>query len=98
MDTYIILRRNGWRTSADLAAAAERSTAAGESMADQVSWIRSYVLEEKDGEVGTVCIYRATGPEAVRRHAEAADLPVDEIVKVADVVVVRPDAVAVGQR
>jgi hypothetical protein len=33
----------------------------------------------------------ATSPEAIRRHATAADLPVDEIVAVADTVVVRPD-------
>jgi hypothetical protein len=61
-------------------------------MADDVRWIRSYVLEEGSG-VGTVCIYQATSPEAIREHASKADLPVDEIVKVADTVVVRPDPV-----
>ena len=93
MDTYVIVRRNGWRTADDLAAAAERSTAEGERMADDVTWIRSYVLAEPDGTVGTFCIYQASSPEAIRRHAAAADLPVDEIVKVADTVVVRPDPV-----
>ncbi|MCZ7588901.1 MAG: DUF4242 domain-containing protein [Gaiella sp.] len=96
METYVILRRGGWRTATDLAAAAERSTAAGESMSDDVAWIRSYVLEELDGSVGTVCVYQASSPEAVRRHATAADLPVDEIVKVADTVIVRPDPVPVA--
>jgi hypothetical protein len=52
------------------------------------------VLEERDGTVGTVCIYQASSPEAIRRHAAAAELPVDEIVGVADTVVVRPDPVA----
>lgn len=94
MDTYVILRRNGWRTADDLREAAARSTAEGEKMSDDVRWIRSYVTAETDGTVGTVCVYQGSSPEAVRRHAEAADLPVDEIVKVADTVVVRPDPVA----
>ena len=93
METYVILRRGGWRTADDLRDAASRSTAEGERMADDVRWIRSYVLAERDGSVGTVCVYEATSPEAIRRHAAAADLPVDEIVKVGDTVVVRPDPV-----
>jgi uncharacterized protein DUF4242 len=93
METYAILRRNGWQTPDDLAEAARRSTAAGERMPDDVRWIRSYVLSETDGSVGTVCIYEASTPEAIRRHATAATLPVDEIVAVADTVVVRPDPV-----
>lgn len=95
MDTYVILRRNGWKTADDLREAAARSTVEGERMADDVTWIRSYVLSESDGTVGTICIYRASSPEAVRTHAQRADLPVDEIVKVADTVVVRPDPVSV---
>lgn len=91
MNTYVILRRNGWRTPADLEAAAQRSTAEGERMPDDVRWIRSYVLDETDETVGTVCIYQASSPEAIRRHAAAADLPVDEIIAVADTVIVRPD-------
>jgi len=96
METYVIVRRSGWRTGDDLAAAAERSTNEGERMPDDVAWIRSYVLEELDGSVGTVCVYQASSPEAIRRHATAADLPVDEIVKVADTVIVRPDPAPVA--
>ena len=91
MNTYVILRRDGWRTGDDLRLAAERSTAAGEEMPADVRWIRSYVLEESTGSVGTVCIYQGTSPEAIRRHAEKADLPVSEIIQVADTVLVRPD-------
>jgi hypothetical protein len=92
MQLYAILRRNGWRTAADLEEAAARSTRVGdEEMPDDVRWIRSYVLDEGDGSLGTVCIYEGTSPEAVRRHAERADLPVDEIIAVADTVIVRPD-------
>ncbi len=94
MDTYVILRRNAWRTAEDQNAAATRSSAEGEQMPDDVAWIRSYMLAEVDGSVGTVCIFQASSPEAIRRHASAASIPVDEIVKVADTVVVRPDPAA----
>ncbi|MGI9111956.1 MAG: DUF4242 domain-containing protein [Gaiellaceae bacterium] len=90
METYVILRRSGWRSPEELQEAAARSTAEGERMPDEIRWIRSYVLEESDG-VGTVCIYQASSPEAIRAHASAAELPVDEIVRVADTVLVRPD-------
>ena len=60
-------------------------------MSEDVRWIRSYVLEEQGGSVGTVCIYEATSPEAIRKHASLADLPVDEIIPVADTVIARPD-------
>ena len=92
MDTYVILRRSGWRSPEDLQAAAERSRQVGdEEMADDIRWIRSYVLEEGGSSVGTVCVYQASGPEAIRDHASRADLPVDEIIPVADTVLVRPD-------
>jgi hypothetical protein len=92
MDTYVILRRSGWRSGAELEEAAGRSSQVGdEEMSDDIRWIRSYVLDEGGGSVGTVCIYQATSPEAIRAHAERADLPVDEIIRVADTVVVRPD-------
>jgi sporulation protein YlmC with PRC-barrel domain len=92
MDTYVILRRNGWRSPADLQEAAARSTQVGdEEMSEDIRWIRSYVLEEGGGAVGTVCIYQASSPEKIREHAERADLPADEIIAVADTVIVRPD-------
>jgi hypothetical protein len=91
MDLYVIVRRNGWATGGDLEAAAARSTAEGDKDDSGVRWIRSYVVSEQSGELGTFCIYEAESPEAIRAHAAAADLPVDEIVPVADVVVVRPD-------
>ena len=91
MDTYVILRRGGWQSPAELEEAAARSTAEGDKMPDDIRWIRSYVLEEDGGSVGTVCIYQASSPEAIREHAGAADLPVDEIIRVADTVKVRED-------
>ena len=91
MQLYGILRRNGWRTGADLEVAAGRSTEEGDKEGSGVRWIRSYVLAEESGEVGTFCVYEADSPQAIRDHAAAADLPVDEIVPIADTVVVRPD-------
>ena len=96
MDLYVIIRRNGWASTADLETAAARSTAEGDKDGSGVRWIRSYVLAEDSGELGTVCIYEADSPEAIRAHAEAADLPVDEIVPVADTVIVRPDPAPVS--
>jgi len=95
VQTYVIFRRKGWKTAADLEEAAGRSVEEGERMADEVRWIRSYVLAEQDGEVGTVCIYQGTSPDAIRRHAANADLPADEIIEVADTVLVRPDPIPV---
>ena len=91
MDLYVIIRRNGWASPQDLEEAAARASAEGDKPGSGVRWIRSYVLAEESGEVGTVCIYEADSPEAIRAHADAADLPVDEIVPVADTVIVRPD-------
>jgi Nickel responsive protein SCO4226-like len=95
MDTYVILRRGGWGSGEELGIAAERSKAVGDGeMSDDIRWIRSYVLDEGDGRVGTVCIYEASSPEAIREHAQRAELPADEVIAVADTVVVRPDPVA----
>jgi uncharacterized protein DUF4242 len=92
MNTYAILRRSGWRSGEELEEAAGRSSKVGdEQMSDDIRWIRSYVLEEDGGSVGTVCIYQATSPEKIREHAGLADLPVDEIIPIADTVIVRPD-------
>ena len=92
MKTYVILRRSAWASGDELEQAAGRSTQVGdEEMSDDIRWIRSYVLAEADGRVGTVCIYQATSPEAIREHASRADLAADEIIEVADTVLVRPD-------
>jgi hypothetical protein len=92
MNTYVILRRSGWRSPADLQAAGERSRQVGDDeMSDDIRWIRSYVMAEEDGGFGTVCIYEATDPEKIREHASRSGLPVNEILPVADTVLVRPD-------
>ena len=92
MQLYAILRRSGWRSPELLERAATRSTkVADEEMPNQIRWIRSYVLKEGSGSLGSVCIYEAESEEAIRAHASKADLPVDEVIPIADTVVVRPD-------
>jgi hypothetical protein len=91
MQLYAIRRRNGWKTGDELKAAAEISTEVGNEMPNDVRWIRSYVLGETDGSLGTVCIYQASSPEAIRTHAHRVGMPADEITPVADTVLVRPD-------
>jgi uncharacterized protein DUF4242 len=92
VDTYVIIRRGGWQTVSDLEEAAGRSRAVGDGeMSDDIRWIRSYVLQEDDGTVGTVCVYQASSEEKIREHAQRADLPVTEVIPVGGTVVVRAD-------
>ena len=91
MELFAILRRDGFADGATLEAAAARSTAEGDKVPDDIRWIRSYVIGEEGGGLGTICIYQASSADAIREHAKAADLPVTEIIPVADTVVVRPD-------
>ncbi|WP_428623001.1 DUF4242 domain-containing protein [Sedimenticola sp.] len=91
MNTYIILRRSGWSTPEELQEAAARSEQAGKEMAEDIRWIRSYVMGENSGKLGTVCVYQASSPDAIRRHGDIALLPVDEIIPVMDTVIKRTD-------
>ncbi len=92
METYVILRRSAWETDLDLDnSAAKSSQVADEEMPDQVQWIRSYVLDEEDGTLGTVCIYQAVDEDAILEHATRSDIPADEVIRVIDTVLVRDD-------
>ena len=92
METYVILRRRAWDSAQELEEAAARSGRVGNvEMPEDIRWIRSYVINEPDGRLGTVCVYQATSPEAIREHARRARITADEIVPVADTVVVRGD-------
>ena len=92
MQTYVILRRGAWETEEDLEAAAALSTqVADEEMDNRVKWIRSYVLEEEDGTLGTVCIYQAEDEDSIMEHAQRAELPADEVIPVVNTVIVRDD-------
>ncbi|MDX1562497.1 MAG: DUF4242 domain-containing protein, partial [Gammaproteobacteria bacterium] len=76
MNLYAIFRRDGFTDGPTLEKAAARSTKVGNDMPDDIRWIRSYVLGEKGGSLGTFCVYQASSEEAIRQHAEAAGLPI----------------------
>ena len=92
MNTYVIRREKAWASADDLGKTAERSKqVAADEFPDDIAWVRSYVIKEDGGTLGSVCIYQASSIEAVREHAKRVDMPADEVLEVADTVVVRPD-------
>jgi len=94
MKTYVILRRNGWDDTRALEVTGKRSARIGtEEMPDKVRWIRSYAIQEENGQIGTVCIYQASDPEALREHARRVDMPADEVIPVVTTVIVNEDPV-----
>jgi len=94
MNLYVIRRPGVGRTPEEVQAAAAKSRQVGdEEMSNDVRWIRSYVVHESDGGLGTFCVYQATSPEKIREHAERAGIPATDIFEVADTVLVRPDPV-----
>jgi len=96
METYLVLRRAGWRAPEELWAATARSRAEGDRTPGDIRWLRSYVLAEANGELGLACVFQASSPEAIRAHAYRTGMPVDEIAAVADTVVVRPDPIVIS--
>ena len=92
MKLYAIRRPSAWAGGQELEAAAAKSARIGnEEMTDRVRWIRSYVVEELDGRLGTICIYQAKDPESVREHARRVGIPGNDVLPIANTVVVRPD-------
>lgn len=90
---YLIRRRNFWKSTADFDKSAAISRRIGdEEMAREVSWLRTYAVRESDGTLGTVCIYQAVDPEALRKHAARVAMPADEIVPVIGRIVFREEA------
>lgn len=92
MDLYVIRRPSAWADVKELEVAGGKSARIGnDEMSDRVRWIRSYVVEEADGRIGTFCIYQARDPESIREHARRVGMPGDDIHKVVTTVVVRDD-------
>jgi hypothetical protein len=92
MDLFVIRRPSAWTDIQELQAAGAKSARIGdEQMSDRVRWIRSYVVHEPDGRIGTFCIYEARDGESIREHARRVGMPGDEFYKVATTVVVRSD-------
>ena len=92
MDLYMIRRRTAWKSPEELGKAGERSKQVAEDdYPDDIAWIRSYVIQEEDGTLGSLCIYQASSEDAVRKHADDVEMPADEVRPIADTVIVRPD-------
>ena len=93
MNLYAIRRRDYWGSAEELQETAAKSAEVGAQMPDDVRWIRTYVVQEESGRLGTLCIYEGTSPEKVREQAERTGMPADEVSLVLDTVIVRPDPV-----
>ena len=92
MKNYVIFRRSGWSSREELEKAAGRSARVGQTeMADRVRWIRSYITQEADHRLGTVCVYQAIDQESLREHARRSELPCDLIVPVLEAVIINED-------
>ena len=92
MNLYAIRRRNAWESPEELEKVGARSKEVGDTeFPDNLAWIRTYVVKDEDGTLGSVCIYQATDIETVRGHAERVGMPADEVTEIADTVIVRPD-------
>ena len=92
MELYVIRRPSAWANLSELEGAGAKSAKIGnEQMSDRVRWIRSYVVNEPDGRIGTFCIYEARDGESIREHARRVGMPGDEFYKVATTVIIRED-------
>jgi hypothetical protein len=93
MDLYVIRRPSAWRNKEELKATAAKSAEIGKQMADRVRWIRSYVVNEADGRLGTFCIYQARDDESIREHARRVGMPGEDFYKVANTVIMNDDPI-----
>jgi len=90
---FLVRRRRAWPGAAEF----ERSAALARRIADdelplEVVWLHSHVVDERDGTLGSVCLYQAVSVAALREHARRAGLPADGIVPVIGRVVFRDPA------
>ena len=91
MNVYVVPRTRAWLSEEEVAAATDCLPAVNETLREHIRWIRSYVVAEDDGTFSAYCVYEASGPEVLRRHADALMLPTDAIKPVAATIVAAPD-------
>ena len=92
MQLYVIRRASAWANTAELDVTAKKSMkVATEQFPDRIRWIRSYVVNEPDGRIGTFCIYEARDGQSIREHAAAVGMPGDDFYPIVATAVVRPD-------
>jgi len=89
---YLIRRRRAWATRAELDRSAALARRLGdEKMAQQLIWLRSYLLREDDGSFGTACLFQSVGPEVLVEHAQRVGMPADEVTPVLGRIVFREE-------
>jgi sporulation protein YlmC with PRC-barrel domain len=92
MNLYAIRREKAWASPEELEETAGRSKqVADDEFPGDIAWMRSYVIKEEGGTLGTICIYQASSIDKVREHAKRVDMPADEVLEIADTVIIRPD-------
>jgi len=91
VNLYLVPRTRAWLSEEELAAATDCLPAVNATLSEHVRWIRSYVVREDDGTFSGYCVYEASSPEVLRRHADALGLPTDAIKSVAKTLVAAPD-------
>jgi hypothetical protein len=96
VNLYIVPRTRAWLSEEEVAAATDCVPAVNDTLRGDIRWIRSYVVSEDDGTFSAYCIYEASGPEALRRHADALGLPTDAIKPVARTIVAGADPQPAG--
>ena len=77
MDRYVIERTlpgAGSLTDEQITAVATRSNEVLADLGDQISWIESYVSDDK-----LYCVYEASDPALIREHASRGGFPCDSI-------------------
>ena len=81
MPRYVVQREfpDGLNVPVDDAGARACLAVVDSNMADQVTWVHSYVSADRRK---TFCIYDAPSPEAIRRAATRNKLPVAHITEV----------------
>jgi hypothetical protein len=92
LNTYLLVSRNAWRSPEELEEAWGRAYASCELKSRRdVRWLRTYVIDEEDGRLGSICVYEAANEGAIRKHVRRAGLPLPEIKPVASELVFLTD-------
>jgi hypothetical protein len=80
MPTFVVerdLEGAGWLSAEQLQGIAHRACEVLGDMEDKVTWVESYVTEDK-----FYCVYIAPDVAAVQEHAMRGDLPISRVAEV----------------
>lgn len=90
MPLYLVPRTRAWLSAEEVAAAADCVPAVNATI-DGIRWIRSYIVAEEDGTFSGYCVYEASDPDVLVRHADALMLPTDAVKPVVATIIAGPD-------